>query len=132
MTGSQSMSTAYPLPSVIGHRGAKAISPENTIAGIRTAKAWGTTCVEVDVMLTLDGIPVIHHDNTLDRCTSGTGSLSAQTWEQLQELDAGSHFGADFEGERIPTLTALVHECKQLGLALMVEIKHSNDKATAV
>jgi len=90
------------------------------------------------------------------RCTSGTGSLSAQTWEQLQLLDAGSHFGADFEvapkppqgfvvrgqaglvinklsqGERIPTLTALVCECKQLGLGLMVEIKHSNDDATAV
>jgi glycerophosphoryl diester phosphodiesterase len=56
----------YPLPMVIGHRGAKDIAPENTIAAMRAAKAVGTTCVEVDVMLTKDGVPVIHHDNTVD------------------------------------------------------------------
>ncbi|KAJ1485507.1 glycerophosphoryl diester phosphodiesterase [Baffinella frigidus] len=130
MPGAQS--TPYPLPIVIGHRGAKEIAPENTIAGIRAAKAGGTTCVEVDVMLTVDGVLVIHHDNTVDRCTSGTGNLSEQTWEALQLLDAGAHFGAGFAGERIPSLSALVQECTQLGLGLMIEIKHSNDDATAL
>jgi len=125
-------SSPYPLPMVIGHRGAKEIAPENTIAAMRAAKAVGATCVEVDVMLTKDGIPVIHHDNTVDRCTTGKGHLSHLTWAELQELDAGSHFCPDFENERIPTLTELVLECRQLGLDLNVEIKHSNDSSVAV
>ena len=125
-------SSPYPLPMVIGHRGAKEIAPENTIAAMRAAKAVGTTCVEVDVMLTKDGVPVIHHDNTVDRCTTGKGHLSHLTWAELQELDAGSHFCPDFENERIPTLTELVLECRLLGLDLNVEIKHSNDSSVAV
>ena len=115
---------------VIGHRGAKEIAPENTIAAIRAAKAVGATCVEVDVMLTKDGVPVIHHDNSVDRCTNGKGHVSEQTWQEIQLLDAGSYFCPDFEGERIPTLTELVEECTSLGLGLNIEIKHSNDDAT--
>ena len=120
----------YPLPMVIGHRGAKQIAPENTIASMRAAKAVGATCVEVDVMLTKDGVPVIHHDNSVDRCTNGKGHVSEQTWQEIQLLDAGSYFCPDFEGERIPTLTELVEECTSLGLGLNIEIKHSNDDAT--
>ena len=123
-------SRSHPLPMVIGHRGAKEIAPENTIAAIRAAKAVGATCVEVDVMLTKDGVPVIHHDNSVDRCTNGKGHVSEQTWQEIQLLDAGSYFCPDFEGERIPTLTELVEECTSLGLGLNIEIKHSNDDAT--
>ena len=53
---------AQQLPRVIGHRGAKAVAPENTLASIRAAKACGCSWVEVDVMLTKDKVPVIHHD----------------------------------------------------------------------
>jgi hypothetical protein len=57
------------LPRVIGHRGAKAVAPENTLASIRAAKACGCSWVEVDVMLTKDKVPVIHHDvSTLCVC----------------------------------------------------------------
>ena len=74
MTGAQAMSTAYPLPTVIGHRGAKAISPENTIAGIRAAKAWGTTCVEVDL-----SFPQIHAGGL---STWSCWSCSLSTWSR--------------------------------------------------
>ncbi|KAJ1480979.1 PLC-like phosphodiesterase [Baffinella frigidus] len=133
-TSSRKMTKAlpHPLPMVIGHRGAKEIAPENTIAAMRAAKAVGATCVEVDVMLTKDGVPVIHHDNTVDRCTTGKGHLSEQTWAELQELDAGSHFCPDFKDERIPTMSELVLECRLLGLDLNIEIKHSNDSNMAV
>jgi glycerophosphoryl diester phosphodiesterase len=122
----------YPLPMVIGHRGAKQIAPENTIASMRAAKAVGATCVEVDVMLTKDGVPVIHHDNTVDRCTNAQGRLSDFTWAEVCQMDAGSHFCPDFEGERIPKLEQLLHACMALGLELNLEIKHSNDDASAV
>jgi hypothetical protein len=52
----------HQLPRVIGHRGAKTVAPENTLASILAAKACGCTWVEVDVMLTKDKVPVIHHD----------------------------------------------------------------------
>ncbi|KAJ1480980.1 PLC-like phosphodiesterase [Baffinella frigidus] len=122
----------YPLPMVIGHRGAKDIAPENTIAAMRAAKAVGTTCVEVDVMLTKDGVPVIHHDNTVDRCTTGAGRLQDLNWAELRELDVGSHFCPDFKDERIPSLKEMVEVCWALGLDLNIEIKHSNDDAALV
>ena len=111
-----------PLPIVIGHRGAMEIAPENTLAAMRAAKAVGTTCVEVDVMLTKDGVAVIHHDNTVDRCTTGQGLLSDLTWVELQELDAGSHFCPDFKDERVPSLAEMVGVCWALGLDLNIEI----------
>ena len=64
----------YKMSRVIGHRGAKMEAPENTLASVRRAKELGCTWVEVDVMLTKDKVPVIHHDNTLERCTNGQGN----------------------------------------------------------
>jgi glycerophosphoryl diester phosphodiesterase len=83
-------------------------------------------------MLTKDGVPVIHHDNMVDRCTTGQGRLQDLTWVELQELDAGSHFCPDFKNERIPSLTEMVGVCWALGLDLNIEIKHSNDDAAVV
>mmetsp|Transcript_2885 Transcript_2885/g.4685 ORF Transcript_2885/g.4685 Transcript_2885/m.4685 type:complete len:400 (-) Transcript_2885:100-1299(-) len=118
-----------PLPPVIGHRGAKQIAPENTLASIRAAKERGVTVVEVDVMLTKDGVPVIHHDNTLDRCTDGKGMLWDKTLAELKNLDAGSWFGEQYKNERLPMLSEFLAECKRLGLGLNLEIKHATDKA---
>src|SRR4051794_34519268 len=93
-----------PLPKVIGHRGAKAYAPENTLAGIRTAAQQGARWVEVDVKLTRDGVPILMHDDTVDRTTNGKGAAATLDFAELRRLDAGAWFGPAFAGERIPTL----------------------------
>ena len=89
---------------IIAHRGASAAAPENTLAAIARAADLGARSVELDVMLSADGVPVIIHDTDLARTTNGTGPVAALAFEQLARLDAGSWFGAAFAGERIPSL----------------------------
>ena len=111
------------LPRLIGHRGAKESAPENTLASIRAAARQGATWVEVDVALTRDGVPVVLHDETLERTTSGTGALADTDWADLQRLDAGSWFDARFAGERVPSFDALLNLVLELGLGFNAEIK---------
>src|SRR4029077_3048407 len=81
---------------VVGHRGAAGIAPENTLPSFEAAWAAGVAWVETDARLTSDGVPVIMHDATLDRTTTGQGPLSAVTWDELQRLDAGARFAPEF------------------------------------
>ena len=111
------------LPKVIGHRGAKSYAPENTLESIRTAASLGVEWVELDVKLTLDGIPIIFHDEELDRTTNGTGLVALTKYEDLRDLDAGSWFGDSFTHCRIPTLEQAVDEILKSGLGLNLEIK---------
>jgi glycerophosphoryl diester phosphodiesterase len=111
------------LPPVIGHRGAAAHAPENTLAGLRRAKALGCAWVEFDVRLTGDGGLVLCHDPRLDRTTSGSGSVSAKSLGTIRELDAGSWFDPGFAGERVPTLDEGLSLVAELDLGANVEIK---------
>lgn len=123
-----------PYPSrVIGHRGAAAQAPENTLASIRRAAADGAAMIEVDVMLTGDDRPVIFHDEVLDRTTDGSGLMAATPLDTLGALDAGSWFAEDFAGEPVPTLEELLETVLDLGLALNLEIKPTlgRDRDTA-
>jgi glycerophosphoryl diester phosphodiesterase len=86
------------------HRGASAEAPENTLAAFRRALEAGADGIELDVHLSRDGIPVVLHDETLDRTTDGEGPVAAYTSEVLQTLDAGSWFDPHFSGEALPTL----------------------------
>jgi len=88
----------------IAHRGNSAHAPENTLAAFRAALDAGADMVEFDVGLTRDLVPVILHDDTLDRTSDGRGKLSAHSYAEIARLDAGSWFGPQFRGERIPTL----------------------------
>src|ERR1700693_594514 len=87
------------LPPVIGHRGAAARAPENTLAGLRRAKAVGCARVVFDVRLTGDGALVLCHDPRLDRTTNGSGLISASSLAAIRELDAGSWFDPSFSRE---------------------------------
>lgn len=91
-------------PLVIGHRGAMALAPENTLASFELALAQGADGVECDVHLTRDGQVVVMHDFSLERTTNGKGAIAEKTLSDLAELDAGSWFGSEFVGERVPTL----------------------------
>jgi glycerophosphoryl diester phosphodiesterase len=99
---------------IIGHRGACAHEPENTLSSVHRAIADGADMVEVDVRWADSEIVVIH-DDTLDRTTSGTGSIYDISFNQLRELDAGN-------GEKIPTL-AEVLALTLPTLPLNIEIK---------
>ncbi len=111
------------MPTVVGHRGAAAHAPENTIEGIRVAAAQGVTAVEVDVKLTKDGHPVLMHDERVDRTTNGTGAVTEHTLAELKQLDAGGWFGPKFAGARVPDLGEVLGVCAELDLAVNVEIK---------
>ena len=111
------------LPRLIGHRGAKEDAPENTLASIREAARQGARWIELDVMLTRDRVPVLIHDDQLDRTTSGRGPVAELELAELRSLDAGSWFDPRFAGETVPTLEEALELILELGLGLNLEIK---------
>lgn len=118
---------------IVGHRGAAALGPENTLCGIKKAADIGIHWVEIDTQLTADGIPVIFHDETVDRCTNGSGKLASFTLNQLKQLDAGSWFDPKFKNEQVPTLEQALHLCIEQNLCLNLEIKvHHSDQVAAL
>jgi glycerophosphoryl diester phosphodiesterase len=114
---------ARELPSVIGHRGAAACAPENTLAGLRKAAELGCRWVEFDVRLTKDNHLILLHDNRIDRTTDGRGSAAALSLAALHRCDAGSWRGPGFKGERIPTLADAVALLGEIGIGANVELK---------
>jgi glycerophosphoryl diester phosphodiesterase len=91
-------------PLVIAHRGASSIAPENTLPAFMKALAEGADAIELDVKLTKDGTLVVHHDQTLDRTTNGSGFVYEWTWKELRKLDAGGHDSERYSEVRIPSL----------------------------
>ena len=113
----------WPYPRVIAHRGGGSLAPENTLAAIRKGKALGFGGVEFDVMLAAGAIPVLIHDETLERTTSGRGAVAQTPLVELEALDAGSWFSAAFSGEPVPSYADAVRLCLDLGIWANVEIK---------
>lgn len=111
------------LPKVIGHRGAKAYAPENTLESIETAASLGVEWVELDVKLTKDNVPIIFHDDELDRTTNGSGKVAETTYEDIQQMEAGSWFADSFAGIKIPTLEEAVDILLKHDLGFNLEIK---------
>lgn len=111
------------IPKVIGHRGAAAYAPENTLSSIHAAADLGIEWVELDVKLTRDGTAIIFHDEELIRCTGAEGLIKDLDWKDVQELDAGSWYGDSFIGERIPTLEEAINVILDRGLGFNLEIK---------
>jgi glycerophosphoryl diester phosphodiesterase len=97
------------LPQVIGHRGAMAYAPENTLASFREARKRGASWVEIDVKLTADNAPIVMHDESLKR-TMGVDRLVAET--PRAELPAD-----------VPTFEQAIACFRELGLGCNIEIK---------
>ncbi|WP_187426726.1 glycerophosphodiester phosphodiesterase [Geothermobacter ehrlichii] len=92
------------MPFIWAHRGASAVAPENTLAAFQAALAAGADGIELDVQVTRDGVPVVLHDERLDRTTDRRGRVRGLTLSQVRQADAGGWFHASFRGERVPTL----------------------------
>ncbi len=116
------MPRATTLAAVVAHRGASADAPENTIAAIRLAAEQGAKAVEIDVSISVDGVAYVHHDDTLDRCTSGSGYLCAHSADQLDAVQAGVLFNG-YQQEPLPRLSSVLDCVQELGMALNLEIK---------
>lgn len=111
------------LPVNCGHRGSSAEAPENTMASFRRAVSQGARMVELDVRLSLDGYPVVFHDDTLERTTNGHGKLEETTLAALRTLDAGSWFDETFAGEGLVTLQEVLDFASSAGIGLDIEMK---------
>jgi glycerophosphoryl diester phosphodiesterase len=103
---------ATPALMVIAHRGASSYAPENTLAAFDLALQMGVHHIELDVDFTSDGHIVVIHDDTVDRTTNGSGPVTSHTLAALRGFDAGSWFGAQFAGERIPTFDEVLARYK--------------------
>jgi len=84
---------------------------------------------ELDVQATRDGAVVVIHDDTVDRTTDGNGAVAEMTLDEIRRLDAGIKCGAQFGGERIPTLEQ-VFEATRSRLSLNIEIKEGAVEST--
>lgn len=82
----------------------------------------GVDGIELDVQCTKDEIPIVFHDDRLDALTNGTGSIKDYTFEQIRNLDAGSHFSPEFSGEIIPTLSEVLF-ARPKGTWVNIELK---------
>lgn len=113
---------------VLAHRGASALAPENTLASFRRAGEVGAAWVELDVDVIADGTVIVIHDSSLDRTTASSGSYYGLTAVDLPDLDAGSWFTAEdgshpFAGEPVPTLRAALEVVAEAGMGVNVELK---------
>lgn len=111
-------------PFIIGHRGASSLAPENTLASFQKAYALGAEMVELDVHRTKDGHLVIMHDDTVDRTTNGHGAIKDLTLKELKDMDAGSWFSSEFNGEKVPTFGEVLEWAKGK-VKIDIEIKNS-------
>jgi len=110
---------------VIAHRGASGHAPENTLAAFRKAVSQGAAFLETDLQLSRDAHFVAIHDATVDRTTGGHGAVHDLTLAELRCLDAGSWFGSEFAGERIPTLEEILDFSKKHDVVFYLELKPS-------
>lgn len=141
-------------PRIVAHRGARSLAPENTLASFQKAFETGADAIECDVQLSKDGVPVVFHDYTLERCTNFvqycqqkgqklSPFLADWTLADLKALDAGSWFntqdpfrqiqaGAVSKADQesfafltIPTLEEVLQLCQKHGLSLVLELKQA-------
>ena len=104
---------------VLGHRGAPAYEPENTLASFKKAIELGVDQIELDLRFSKDSKLVVIHDEKLDRTTNGKGLVREFTLAELKKLDAG-------KGEKIPTLQEVIDLIRDKGIFLQIELKESN------
>lgn len=99
--------------------------PENSYEGILAAIKAGYKVIEIDVARTKEGVFVVHHDATIDRCSDGQGYVKDYTFEELQQFNFGHYLGGAFPDTKISTLTEILELCKRYDVA--IELDLSND-----
>lgn len=111
------------FPTYIGHRGVKFVAPENTIAGFRAAVDLGLRAIEIDVCLTKDHVPIILHDDSLDRTTTASGAIENYNWSELADIEAIGGREKQAVPARIPTFQECLDFCAAENVILNAELK---------
>ncbi|MCM1135485.1 MAG: glycerophosphodiester phosphodiesterase [Clostridium sp.] len=106
------------------HRGASGHAPENTLPAFEMAYELGADGIELDAQLTKDGVPVVIHDETVDRVSDGTGPVRNFTLEELKKLNVGKNFPA-YGKVQIPTLEEVYAFIKRTDMVVNLELKNS-------
>ncbi len=109
----------------IAHRGFSAHFPENTLLAFQKAIEVGADGNEFDVHLTRDGVPVIHHDEYLERTTNGTGLIGDCTFDELKRLDASVRYAGLSAVQRIPSLREYFELINGINIISNIELKTS-------
>lgn len=120
----------------INHRGYNSIAPENTIPAFKLSRRKGFKVVEADVRMTSDNVPVLLHDDTINRTArnadgteiSGTVYINSITYEQALQYDFGIWKSFEYAGTKIPTLEQFLTTCKYIGIDAYIEIKDYNEQ----
>jgi glycerophosphoryl diester phosphodiesterase len=122
---------------VIAHRGDSKVAPENTLPAFSSAVAAGADLVELDYLHSADGVPVVIHDDDLDRTTDACArwggekiKIASRRLAELQLLDAGKWFDSRFAGTRIPTLDEALDTIQSRSMTLIE--RKEGDPATCV
>ena len=89
-------------PVVIGHAGGDRSWPHSTMFGFREAAVAGTDVLEMDVMLTGDGVLVVQHDDTVDRTTEATGRVRDMIYAEIQALDNAYWASGEWGNQDLP------------------------------
>ncbi|WGW10929.1 glycerophosphodiester phosphodiesterase family protein [Saxibacter everestensis] len=110
-------------PWVMAHRGYSGVAPENTLPAIEAARLIGCDYIEIDLANTSDGVPVIIHDDDVDRTTDGKGDVDKKTFAQLADVDAGSWRGPGYTGVTVPRLDEVLAGFQSHGGRLLLEFK---------
>ena len=111
------------LPKLIGHRGVKDLCPENTLESISRAFDLGLSFVEIDVKISKDRVPILLHDDTLDRTTNGSGLAIDYDYENIKKLDAGKFFYKENTNIFVPKLEDILSLCTNNNGNLNIELK---------
>lgn len=117
------MSAQNAVTNIFGHRGSAGTHPENTMISFQAAEHAGAEGIEFDIQLSRDGVPVIIHDETLERTTNGKGWVKDLTFSELQQLDAGAWFSEKYKGTKIPALEEVLTWAQGNRLLLNLELK---------
>lgn len=110
---------------ILGHRGAMGLAPENTLPSFRKAIEASADGVEFDVQLSADGVPVVIHDEKVDRTTDGRGKVNELSVRELEKLDAGRFFSDKFVETRLPLLKEVLEVIQGMDI-INLELKNGN------
>lgn len=119
-------------PLVIAHRGARREAPENTIPAFERAMEMGADGIECDIMLTADHVPVISHDDRIEKLSTTFRHIHKTPYKSLATIDVGSRFSERFTGTRIPTLSDLLSLFRPTSMLLNLELKMQPQKPNGI
>jgi len=108
---------------LVSHRGYNETAPENTMSAFQKSYEYGYKYVETDVTFTADDVPVLLHDDSIDRTSNGSGKIGSLTYEYVRTLDFGSWKSEEYAGEKIPSFDEFMAFCSTHDIHPYVELK---------